>query len=313
MASGSYAKQRLPRPVEVQTRSVVPQRATRQLPEATLEEEESEEASIFQSRLSKALQFGRTTETIITPPGTRKVVDEYAPHPLTRHRICLNPVVICVTVGVIFLVVMLSAGIAQRVGDPQLIDYTGGQAYSIQVGGNDAGSWQTNKPLPPKTALPTQMGPYAVLGKPTITASFINRVLATYNSPAAGKGQALYDLGVKYGIDPAFALAFFMHESSFGTAGEATATLSLGNLRCIPNYACVDQARGGYAAFSSWEAGFQAWYELIRNYYVAQRGLTTVDTIIPIYAPTADHNDEAAYIASLKHAISTWHAGVLTP
>ena len=317
MASGSYAKQRLPRPVEAQTRSVIPQRATRQLPESALEsaleEDEESEASVFQVRLSKALQPGRTTEAIVVPARTRQVVDEYASHPLTRHRIWLNPVVICIIVGVIFLVVMLSAGIAQRVGDTQLINYTGGQAYSIQVGGSAAGSWQANKPLPPKTALPTQMGPYAVLSKPTISASFINRVLATYNSPAAGKGQALYNLGVRYGIDPAFALAFFMHESSFGTAGEATKTLSLGNLRCIPNYACVDQDRGGYAAFSSWEAGFQAWYELIRNYYVAQRGLTTVDTIIPIYAPTADHNDEAAYIASLKHAISTWQAGMLMP
>ena len=31
----------------------------------------------------------------------------------------------------------------------------------------------------------------------------------------------MYDLGVKYGIDPVFALAFFMHESLFGTTGEA--------------------------------------------------------------------------------------------
>ena len=312
MASGSYAKQKPPRPEEVQTRSVIPQRATRQLPEVALEEEESE-ASIFQSRLTKALQSGRTTENIVARPKKRKVVDEFAPDPLVRHRVWLNPMVMCMTLAVIFLVVMLWAGMAQRIGGPQLIDYTGGKAYSIQVGGSDAGSWQANKPLPSKKALPQQMGPYAVLGKPTVSADFINRVLATYHSPAAGKGQALYDLGVRYGIDPAFALAFFLHESGFGTAGEATKTLSLGNLRCIPNFACVDQNRGGYAAFSSWEDGFQAWYELIRNYYVAQRGLTTVDNIIPIYAPTADHNDEAAYIASLKHALDTWHAGMLMP
>lgn len=314
MASGSsYAKQKPPRPVEVQTRSVIPQRATRQLSEEVALEEETGEASVFQARLTRILQPGRATENIVVPSKRRKVIDEYAPDPLTRHRIWLNPIVICLTVVVIFLVVMLSAGIVQRVGNPQLIDYTGGKAYSIQVGGSNAGSWQTNKPMPPKTTLPIQTGPYAVLGKPTITAAFINRVLATYKSPAAGKGQALYDLGLKYGIDPAFALAFFLHESSFGTAGEATKTLSLGNLRCIPNFACVDQDRGGYAAFSSWEAGFQAWYELIRNYYVAQRGLTTVDKIIPTYAPTADNNDEAAYIASLKHALDSWHAGILMP
>ncbi len=312
MASGSYAKQKPPRPVEVQTRSVIPQRATRQLPEVALEEEESE-ASIFQSRLTRAIQSEKMTENIVRTPKKRKVVDEFAPDPLIRHRIWLNPVVMCLILAVIFLVVMLSAGIAQRVGTPQFIDYTGGKAYSIQVGGSAAGSWQTNKPLPPKTAILQQTGPYSVLGKPTISAAFINRVLASYSSPAAGKGQALYDLGVRYGIDPAFALAFFMHESSFGTAGEAVRTLSLGNLRCYVGATCVDQDRGGYAAYTSWEAGFQAWYELIRNYYVAQRGLTTVDRIIPTYAPTADHNNEAAYIASLKHALDTWRAGILMP
>jgi hypothetical protein len=63
--------------------------------------------------------------------------------------------------------------------------------------------------------------PYSAMGQPTVTASFINQVLAYYHSPAQGQGQALYDLGIKYHIDPAFALAFFGHESTFGTQGEA--------------------------------------------------------------------------------------------
>lgn len=88
---------------------------------------------------------------------------------------------------------------------------------------------------------------YLVVGKPTMTASFINRVLSAYGSPAAGKGQALYDLGVAYGIDPVYALAFFLHESRFGTTGEARTTLSLGNERCIADRPCVDQSQGGYA------------------------------------------------------------------
>jgi hypothetical protein len=163
---------------------------------------------------------------------------------------------------------------------------------------------------------------FSVIGKPTITADFINQVLTAYHSPAASKGQALYDLGVQYGIDPAFALAFFMHESSFGTSGEAIKTLSLGNLRCIPNVACVDQDRGGYAAFSSWEAGFQAWYTLMKVGYI-QGGInttigkdacpcTSVQQIIPVYAPTSDNNDEQAYINALLHAITVWHSGQIT-
>src|SRR5205807_606523 len=69
---------------------------------------------------------------------------------------------------------------------------------------------------------------YRVLGKPTVDVTLINRVLLAYHSPAAGKGQALYDDGVKYGIDPVFALAFFLQESTFGTAGVARVTHSLG-------------------------------------------------------------------------------------
>ena len=52
----------------------------------------------------------------------------------------------------------------------------------------------------------------SVVGPPTITAAFIDRVLSASGSPAAGTGQALYDDGVATGIDPVFALAFFLHE-----------------------------------------------------------------------------------------------------
>ncbi len=248
MASGSYAKQKPRKPIEAQTRSVIPQRATRQLSEIVAEEEETE-PSVFQSRLSRALQPARTTEKINVSFKPRKVVDEFAPHPLARHKVWLNPIVICMVVGAVSVAVLLSAGMAQRSGEPQLVDYTGGKVYNVQVGGNSlAGTWQSNKAIPPSVPIPSQSGPYSVLGKPSISAAFINQVLASYNSPAAGKGQALYNLG-----------------------------------------------------------------ELIRNLYVAQWGLTTVDKIIPTYAPAADNNNEAAYIASVKHALDTWHSGVLRP
>lgn len=148
-------------------------------------------------------------------------------------------------------------------------------------------------------------GSYSVVGEPTITASFINHVLTAHQSPASGKGQALYDSGVRYGIDPAFALAFFQHESSFGTRGEATKSLSLGNIRCIPNYRCEDN----FAQFDSWEAGFDAWYQLIRNLYVDQWGLTTVDVIIPRYAPAADNNDETRYVNAVCSSVIKWRQG----
>ncbi len=147
---------------------------------------------------------------------------------------------------------------------------------------------------------------YVVTGAPTITASFINQVLSAYHSPATNTGQSLYDLCVQYGIDPVFALAFFLHESTFGKYGMATVTLSLGNMRCMAAYACYH----GFAAFSSWEQGYRAWYQLIRSNYVA-RGLQTVAQIVPVYAPSSDNNAPVSYIAAIEHTVSTWRSGRL--
>ncbi len=151
--------------------------------------------------------------------------------------------------------------------------------------------------------------PYTVLGPPTISAAFIDQVLGAYHSPAQGRGQALYADGVESGIDPVYALAFFMHESAFGTTGEARQTLSLGNERCIPDRRCVDQDQGGYAQMESWEDGFRHWYRLILHLYVEQWHLITLEQIIPKYAPGSDGNDVAAYIAAIEHVVDTWRRG----
>jgi hypothetical protein len=150
-------------------------------------------------------------------------------------------------------------------------------------------------------------GRYNVVGSPSISADFIDRVLAAYNSPAAGKGQALYDDGVTYNIDPVYALAFFLEESHFGTEGVARVTHSLGNIRATPGY----QSYAGYRFYRTWEEGFIDWYRLIAEEYVARRGLSTLDQIVPVYAPAADDNDVAAYIRTLKRAVDTWRSGSL--
>jgi hypothetical protein len=145
---------------------------------------------------------------------------------------------------------------------------------------------------------------------PSISADFINRILAAANSPAQGTGQALYALGVKYGLDPAYALAFFMHESSFGKTGVANATQSLGNIRCSAGYSCID----GFRAYPTWPDGYEDWYSLIKyGYFTGQVSrkcpCVTVQQIIPVYAPASDNNDEGAYIAAIRNAVSTWREG----
>ena len=143
-----------------------------------------------------------------------------------------------------------------------------------------------------------------IVGPPTMSASFINQVLAEHNSPAQGLGQVFYDLGVQYGIDPAFALAFFGHESSYGTVGVAVMNRSIGNLRCLLGYACRD----GFAVFPDWAEGAKAWYRLIAGPLYVGSGLTTLPSIIHRYAPSADNNDESAYVTAVSQAVMSWRA-----
>lgn len=146
---------------------------------------------------------------------------------------------------------------------------------------------------------------YEVTGGPTIDANFINQVLDAYGSPARGKGQALYSFGVHYGIDPVYAMAFFLQESRLGTTGVAQVTRSLGNIRATPGY----ESYAGYRKYTSWEKGFEDWYRLIKLQYVEQWNLSTVDQIIPVYAPGSDDNDVATYIQAVKQAVDAWRSG----
>ena len=83
----------------------------------------------------------------------------------------------------------------------------------------------------------------SVIGGPSLSASFIDRVLAMYGSPAVGLGAALVADSQRFHIDDVFALAFFLHESSFGTTGVARFTRSLGNIICSGYPTCFQGFR----------------------------------------------------------------------
>jgi hypothetical protein len=164
-------------------------------------------------------------------------------------------------------------------------------------------------PIIAQPAQPSSTG-NSVIGGPSLSASFINQVLTNAGSPASGTGDTFYSNSVKYQIDDVYALAFYRHESSYGLYGEANSSLSIGNLRCVyKGYEdlgpwCPD----GYTHWPSWQAGIEAWYRLIRNVYVDSWHCSTVEQIIPHYAPTADNNNESAYIASVESSVSAWRA-----
>jgi hypothetical protein len=163
---------------------------------------------------------------------------------------------------------------------------------------------------PPAAAPAAQAKPgMSIVGPPTVSPQVIDSVLAEYNSPATGKGQVIHDLGVKYGIDPAFLLAFFIHESRAGTsprwAGlkpDGSTTHNVGNIICTSGWRCY----GRFRDYDSWEAGIEDWYRLLRDLYVGKWNRTTVEEIIPKYAPASDNNDEAAYIKQVRTMVESW-------
>lgn len=160
------------------------------------------------------------------------------------------------------------------------------------------------QPAPPQDQPPPApaAGSYEVTAPPSLSVQQIERVLQQYGSPAVGKGQVMYDLGVRYGIDPAYALAFFVHESSCGTKGVARFTHSLGNIRWTEGFDNYE----GYRKYPNWETGIEDWYKLISNLYIGGWGLRTVDAIIPVYAPWGDNNHPPTYIASVKRMVDSW-------
>jgi hypothetical protein len=151
-------------------------------------------------------------------------------------------------------------------------------------------------------------GDYTLSGAPSITAQQIDAILSSYGSPAAGSGAAWYDLGLKYGIDPAFAVAFFIHESSAGTnaawAGlkpDGASTHNVGNIICAGYATCY----GRFRDYASWNDGIEDWYRLIDTEYIQGRGTRTVQDIIPIYAPSFE-NDVQSYINSVTGMVDGW-------
>jgi len=73
-------------------------------------------------------------------------------------------------------------------------------------------------------------------------------------------------------------------------------------MRCMTGYACINN----YAYFSSWEQGYQAYYALLKSTVYVGSGLTTIETIIPKWAPPSDGNDDSAYIASVLQAKNSY-------
>ena len=152
-----------------------------------------------------------------------------------------------------------------------------------------------SKELPPVSRMP--VSGTSVVGGPSLSADLINQVLASAGSPAAGTGQELYDLSVQSGIDDAYALAVFEKESSFGHYGAGFDNHALGNIVCAGYPTC----NGRFRWYPSWIAGYEDFYQLVSQEYVA-RGLSTIEAITPVYAPSSE-NDTGLYIQQVRQSM----------
>jgi hypothetical protein len=206
-----------------------------------------------------------------------------------------NPVLLML-VGAACLVIFLLASTPARTTFSNFLDRDG-----MPAGANDVANAGIEVP-------PAPAGEHSVRGSPTISAEDVEAVLREYNSPAAGTGRAWIALGQQYGIDPAYALAFFIHESTAGTnpgwAGlkpGGGSTHNVGNIICAGYTTCY----GRFRDYASWDEGIEDWYKLIAREYIEGRGAQTVEQIIPIYAPAFENNVDG-YVNAVISMVDGW-------
>lgn len=145
-----------------------------------------------------------------------------------------------------------------------------------------------------------------VRGGPALTGAQVDAILAAYDSPATGTGATWEALSYQYGIDDAVAVAFFIHESTAGAhpswsgrKPDGSTTHNIGNIVCAGYQRCY----GRWRDYASWEEGIEDWYRLIAVEYIQAHNLTTVEQIVPRYAP-AFENDVPGYIQAVRQNIA---------
>jgi len=142
---------------------------------------------------------------------------------------------------------------------------------------------------------------YSVVGDSALTGKKIDSILCGAGSPACGTGTSLSELATQYNVKASFALSIFRNESSYGKAGMALSTKSLGNIRCYGYSWCI----GGFRAYHSWYSGYAAFFSLISSLYIKEWKLTTVDQIMNKYAPSSS-NDTSSYIQHIEGDMDKW-------
>jgi hypothetical protein len=150
-----------------------------------------------------------------------------------------------------------------------------------------------------------------------------------------GKAAFFIEMGQKYGINPAYALAFGLKETELGTTGYHVYNGETGvwgyNLYGMTLHSndegiwegkgkCIAGVSGRFCAYTKWEDSIEEFFILLKAYangdilkrqgqYEGQNPCpcVTIDHILYWYAPVWE-NDTALYIDQVKEWITSWGA-----
>jgi hypothetical protein len=265
------------------------------VPRPMLRAEQELQSSYVPPTRASMVDLDRAKLLASQPMPLRPVVPTGADQPSLLGSLLGNPWLVLL-IGAVCLVIFLVAS------QPTKTTFS---TYPGRVGiSNNSPAAVVAPPVAPQTP----PGEHTVIGPPTITAEDVETVLRQFGSPAVGTGQLWIDLGIQYGIDPAYALAFFIHESSAGTnpgwAGMksgGTTTHNIGNIICAGYPTCY----GRFRDYPDWKTGIEDWYKLISREYINGRSAHTVEQIVPIYAPAFENNVDA-YINAVVTMVENW-------
>lgn len=144
---------------------------------------------------------------------------------------------------------------------------------------------------------------YEIQSEPTMSVGDFQSALIHRMSPVAKYALESWDICVRHGINPAVALATFIHESNAGNQGIATETLNWGNLRSGPG---EYKNENGFAYYASFLISLNDYCLLMKGSLYAGSGLKTVSQITPRYAPSADNNDPSGYAYAVNSMCQQW-------
>lgn len=134
------------------------------------------------------------------------------------------------------------------------------------------------------------MNDYTILAPPRIKESTFRRILREARSPAAPEAAAAWKGIVRHGVDPAFALALFKRESSYGRRGPTGPRRNWGGLSTSEEF----PDDGAYAVYPTWADGARDTARLLVKYgeNAIQVG-TKTDTALTFAFVFASSNDQA--------------------